>query len=81
MKCHDLLAWLNDYVDGGIDPAVCKEFEHHLAGCDPCRVVVDTVRKTITLYREAQPYELPAEFREKLHAALRRKWKATHSRC
>ena len=80
MKCHDLLDWLNDYVGGGIDPAICKEFEQHLAGCNLCRVVVDTVRKTITLYREAQPYELPPEFRERLRVPLRRKWKATHSR-
>jgi anti-sigma factor RsiW len=74
MKCEDLLAMLNDYVDGGIDPGVCEQFEKHLAGCNPCQVVVDNIRKTITLYKDGQPYELPVEFRTRLHSALRAKW-------
>jgi hypothetical protein len=73
--CGELLALLNDYVDGGVDPAVCKELEAHLAGCNPCRVVVDNVRKTITLYRKGEPCDLPVEFRDHLHAALRASWK------
>ena len=67
MKCADLLRMLNDYVDGDIDPGICKEFEKHLAGCNPCKIVVDNVRKTITLYREKSVYELPAPFRARLH--------------
>ena len=79
MKCEDLLAMLNEYVDGTIDPAVCKDFEHHMAGCNPCQVVVDNIRKTITLYKEGKPYELPVAFRNRLHGALRQRWKETHS--
>lgn len=74
MKCEDLLKMLNDYVDGDIDPSICDEFQQHLEGCDPCKVVVDTVRKTITLYREAEVYEIPLEFRNRLHALIREKW-------
>ena len=79
MKCEELLSVLNEYVDGTVDPAVCDEFEKHMAGCNPCQVVVDNIRKTITLYKEGKPYELPAQFREHLHACLRERWKATHS--
>jgi anti-sigma factor RsiW len=75
MKCQDLLRALNEYVDGEIDPAICAEFEKHLAGCDPCRVVVDNIRKTIILYKGDQPYELPAEFRARLHRVLEQHWK------
>ncbi len=75
MKCKDLLKILNEYVDGTIDPSMCAEFEKHLDGCNPCQVVVDTIRKTITIYKEGQPYELPVEFKEKLHKTLREKWK------
>jgi hypothetical protein len=75
--CGELLALLNEYVDGGVDPSVCKELEGHLAQCNPCRVVVDNVRKTITLYRNDEPCELPTEFRDRLHAALRNCWKET----
>ncbi len=74
MKCEELLKILSEYVDGEIDPSLCKEFERHLAGCDPCKVVVDTVRKTITLYRESEVWETPFDFRNRLHALLREKW-------
>lgn len=79
MKCEELLKLLNEYVDGTVDPAVCEEFEKHMSGCNPCQVVVDNIRKTITLYKGGQPCELPEAFRQRLHAALRRRWKETHS--
>lgn len=80
MKCEELLLMLNEYVDGTVDAAVCGEFEKHMAGCNPCQVVVDNIRKTITLYREGQAYALPVDFRNRLHASLRQRWKATHQR-
>jgi len=74
--CGELLSLLNEYVDGGVDPAVCRELEAHFAGCNPCRVVVDNVRKTITLYRKDKPCKMPVGFSGRLHAALRNCWKA-----
>ena len=71
MKCDELLKALNDYVDGKVDPALCERFESHLAGCNPCQIVVDNIRQTITLYRAGEPSELPAEFRRELHRSLR----------
>ena len=79
MKCAELLATLNEYVDGTVDPAICEELEIHMAGCNPCQVVVDNIRKTITLYREGRPYQLPVEFRQHFHSALRQRWNETHS--
>ena len=76
MKCEELLMMLNEYVDGSVDPAICEAFKEHLNGCNPCQVVVDNIRKTITLYKAGQPYELPVAFREHLHAVLRQRWQA-----
>jgi anti-sigma factor RsiW len=77
MKCQDLLQLLNEYVDGTLDPSFCEEFERHMAGCDPCQIVVDNIRKTITLYKAGQPSELSAPFRDQLHALLRDRWELT----
>ena len=74
MKCAELLAMLNEYVDGEVDPSICDEFEKHMAGCNPCQVVVDNIRNTITLYKASEVVELPIPFRDKLHSALRSKW-------
>lgn len=78
MKCEELLQMLNEYVDGPVDPGICAEFEQHLAGCNPCQVVVDNIRRTITLYKDGTPHELPLPFRNRLHAALRERWRETH---
>lgn len=78
MKCDELLKALNEYVDGTLEPGICQEFERHLAGCNPCQIVVDNVRKTITLYKEGQPYELPAAMRSRLHSLLKAKWESEH---
>ena len=80
MKCTELLALLNEYVDGTVDPSICEEFEKHMAGCNPCQVVVDNIRKTITLYREGKAVELPVEFQNRLHAVLRRRWEETQKK-
>ncbi len=78
MKCAELLWALNEFVDGTVAPAICEEFETHLAGCNPCQVVVDNVRKTITLYKEGKPHPLPLQCHRRLHAALRQRWKEIH---
>lgn len=78
MKCEELLAMLNEYVDGTVDPSLCAEFERHMAGCNPCQVVVDNIRKTITLYKEGKPYELPIPFQQRLHSVLRERWRQVH---
>jgi RNA polymerase sigma-70 factor (ECF subfamily) len=75
MKCPELLRALNEYIEGEIDPAVCEELEKHLAGCNPCKVVIDNIRKTISLYKNDKVYELPLDFKQRLHQALKDKWK------
>jgi anti-sigma factor RsiW len=52
LTCQEIKQQLSGYLDGELDAAVCAELERHLRDCDNCRVVVDTVRKTILLYRE-----------------------------
>ena len=68
--CQELLGQLSDYIDGELEAALCAELEAHLAECPNCRVMVDTVRKTITLYRSQAPSELPVEVQERLFKVL-----------
>ncbi len=76
MKCQKMLHAINDYVDGKLDPAICSDFESHLAGCDPCQIVVDNVRRTITLYKAGEPYAMPGGCHKRLHRMLADRWKA-----
>ena len=76
MTCEELLKALNDYVDDETVLAVCREFAAHLAGCNPCQVVVDNIRQTIALYRAGEPFDLPEPVRGALDEQLRARWKA-----
>jgi anti-sigma factor RsiW len=69
-NCEALLSQLHDYIDGELEAALCAEIEQHLAGCDDCRVLVDTTQKTITLYRRQAPVELPEGAMTRLRQVL-----------
>ena len=75
MTCEELLRALNDHVDGVDLPEICEEYAQHLAGCNPCQVVVDNICKTITLYKNGQPYSMPADFQNRLQQNLKVRWK------
>lgn len=75
MTCDELLRALNEYIDDESALAMYQEFAQHLAGCNPCQLVVDNIRKTIQLYRAGQPYPMPATFQERFRQALREQWK------
>lgn len=74
VTCEQILQGLNEYVDGETLSAVCREFAAHLAGCNPCQIVVDNIRNTIRLYKDGEPYPVPPEVTDRLRDALRRKW-------
>ena len=68
--CRERLGILSDYLDGELDDQLCAEIERHIAECGDCRIMVDTMRKTVSLYRQHGHQELPDETRERLYAVL-----------
>ncbi len=71
-NCRQLLGSLSAYVDGELDEELCSVLEQHLEDCDDCRIVVDTLRKTVYLYHTTAPVEeLPADIRERLFKSLK----------
>ncbi len=74
MTCEELLKALNDHVDGVELTEICEEYAQHLAGCNPCQVVVDNIRQTISLYKDGQPYAIPAAFQDRLQQCLKARW-------
>jgi anti-sigma factor RsiW len=66
-----LLDSLSEYLDGDLGEDLCNELEHHMADCEDCRIVVDTLRKTIYLYHASSAAgELPEDVRQRLYLRL-----------
>ncbi|MFO8037133.1 MAG: zf-HC2 domain-containing protein [Anaerolineales bacterium] len=71
-NCQELLTYLSDYIDDNIeDEALCDEIEEHVEACETCRIVVDTLKKTLYLYQtSAKQTVLPDQVRHRLYQRL-----------
>jgi hypothetical protein len=73
VTCTEFLGKLSDYFDERLDAELLSEVKAHVKKCSHCEVVLDSTRKTISIYRENEIVEFPVELRERLHAAIMKK--------
>lgn len=73
MNCDDVIQELSNFLDGGLSAAAAEELESHLEECSECKLVVNQTKKTIELFCDSEPVELPKEVSNRLHDALQRK--------
>ena len=70
-NCANLLGSLSEYIDGELSPELCQEIEKHLAGCENCRIVLNTTKRTIDLvHAPIENPDLPDDVRERLFKRL-----------
>ena len=71
-QCRDLLGSLGDFLDGEAAEELCAAIEKHMRECENCRILVDTLHKTIELYRvhTPSPAKMPAQVRLRLYRRL-----------
>lgn len=70
-NCRHLLGSLSGFVDGSLEDELCAEIQRHMEGCENCRIVVDSLRKTIYLYQELkEPAIVPEDVRQRLYRRL-----------
>ena len=74
--CKDLISNLSDFIDGELDPELCQELKKHLDGCRNCRLVADSLDKTVKLCRDGSTEELPDSLKKTLNQKLQERWKA-----
>jgi RNA polymerase sigma-70 factor (ECF subfamily) len=69
-ECSAFTQAVSDYLDGALDAACRVAIDDHLQRCRRCRVLCDTTRRTVELYRTLPAEALPAEVESRLMAAL-----------
>jgi len=67
--CRDAYDQICDNL--GQDLKHCREIKRHLAGCPNCVAYLDSLKKTITLYREYPSPKIPGRTRKELFARLK----------
>ncbi|NNJ12943.1 hypothetical protein EKD04_021700 [Chloroflexales bacterium ZM16-3] len=70
--CHDLALQLSAYLDGDLPADLCRDLEVHMGDCPDCRVVLDTLGRTVQIVRSLSdtPIFLPADVEARLLARL-----------
>jgi predicted anti-sigma-YlaC factor YlaD len=70
-NCRHMLESLSDFVNNELADEICSEINRHLEECPDCQIVVDTLRKTVYLYRTtAEPPPVPEDVRQRLYRRL-----------
>lgn len=70
-NCRHLLGTLSEYIDGELSDDLCQMLEEHMQDCQDCRIVVDTLRKTVNIYHASAEIEvIPGEIRQRLFKSL-----------
>jgi anti-sigma factor RsiW len=70
-NCRFLLSSLSEYVDGDLSDDLCLEIKRHVADCEDCQIVINTLQKTIDLYHKtAEVTDIPSDVRERLFIRL-----------
>lgn len=73
MNCRGACRELSNYIDGDIDADLRQELEHHVQNCKKCTVVLNQLKRTVELFCDAEPVDLPPDVRTRLYAALQSK--------
>lgn len=69
--CKEFVETISSYVDGDLSEELCAELDKHLSECDNCRIVVNTLKKTIDIYHhQAEKEKTPEDVKDRLFYRL-----------
>jgi hypothetical protein len=74
LDCGDVRDKLSEFIDQDELDELCRAIEQHLAHCRDCRVEVDTLKKTIVLYRSDRGPATPVTVSAALRSVLAREY-------
>jgi anti-sigma factor RsiW len=70
--CRTILSNISAYLDGELDATACEDIERHCETCSTCRELVDGLRETVGLCRNAGQMPLPDAVRQRARDSVRR---------
>jgi anti-sigma factor RsiW len=70
--CQEVLTHISGYLDGELDTTACDAIERHCQECASCAGLVNGVRATVGLCRQAATVPLPDTVRQRARDSVRR---------
>ena len=72
ITCHEVLTNISGYLDGELDTTACDAIERHCQECTSCAGLVNGLRETVGLCRQAATVPLPEAVRQRARESVRR---------
>ena len=69
--CKEVLTNISNYFDGELDITACDAIEKHCLDCPSCAAVVNGLRETVGLCRQAATVPLPEGVRQRARESVR----------
>jgi mycothiol system anti-sigma-R factor len=71
LHCKEFVSTISSYVDEELSDELCTELDKHLSECENCRIVVNTLKKTIDIYhQQAEQEKAPDDVKDRLFYRL-----------
>jgi len=70
--CQEVLTNISGYLDGELDTTACDAIERHCRECGSCAGLVNGLRETVGLCRQAATAPLPDAVRQRARESVRR---------
>ena len=77
LSCQEVLDQLSDYLDDEARAELVQQVDMHLHECSHCQVEVDTLRRTVEIYRCDEKVAIPTTLSDKLQQALDQAYRAS----
>ncbi len=71
VACREVASHLQLQLDTKIRTRACREIRRHLEHCQNCTAYLDSLKKTILLYKKYPDPRVPKRMRQKLLAILK----------
>jgi anti-sigma factor RsiW len=71
--CQAFARAVSDYLDGAVEAACRAAMDGHLVRCERCRLLCQTMRRTVDLYRRLASACIPPDVEARLMTQLERR--------
>ena len=75
LDCKHVWPYLSDYIDGSVSQEEREAIELHLAHCEICSAILDSVHNILVLTADDRVFRLPVGFDDRLHARIEQELK------
>ncbi len=64
--CLSMFEKLSEYIDNELDEITCRDIERHVEECVPCKICLETLKRTVNLCQKVDSLPVPESVSLKL---------------